>query len=198
MKLKSLVWLALVGGIASSHGATGIFGSYVDIFTTTSTVYKGENFSSKPNFQSAGLGTFNLTDILIITQSQIDTYKSGGGDVTGAEIQYRVYLTNGAAPSFATQSYGFQHNSTFTDIGGMTVTGDGDQAWGNTGDINLNPGTVGNYTVEVLFRAFTNEGDRYSSNGGSNFKATFSVVPETASTMLGLLGATLLLRRRRS
>lgn len=198
MKLKSLIAICGLLTVGTSFGATGIFGSYVDIFTTTSTVYKGENFSSSPSFNGANLGTFNLADTLIITRSQIDTYKNGGGDVTGAEIQYRVYLTGQTPGAFSTQSYGWQSNATYVDYGGMTVTGGGDQAWGNTADINLNPGVTGNYTVEVFFKAFTNEGDRFSNNGGGNFKATFSVVPEPSAALLGGLGVLALLRRRRA
>ncbi len=197
MKLKNLILTVAVMTAGTSFGATGIFGSYIDIFTTTSTVYKGENFSSQANIQGANLGTFNLTDTLIITQSQIDTYKNGGGDVTGGELSYRIYLTAGSPGVFSQQGYGFQSNSTFTDLGGMSITGGGDQAWGNTTDINLNSGVAGNYTLEVFFKAFTNEGDRFSNNGGSNFKATFTVVPEPASAVLGLIGSVLLLRRRR-
>lgn len=198
MKLKHLILTVAVMTTGTSFGATGIFGSYVDIFTTTSTVYKGENFSSKASFQGANLGTINLADTLIITQSQIDTFKNGEGNVTGAEINYRIFLTAETPGAFAQQAYGFQSNSTFTDIGGMTFTGGGDQAWGSTSDINLNPGVAGNYTVEVFFKAFTNEGDRFSNSGGSNFKANFTVVPEPTSAALGLVGAIVLLRRRRN
>jgi hypothetical protein len=197
MKLKSLIATLGLLTTGTSFGATGIFGSYIDIFTTTSTVYKGENFSSNPNIQGASFGTLNLADTLIITRSQIDTFKNGGGNVTGAEIQYRVYLTAGSPGSFSQQSYGFQANSTYTDIGGMTITGGGDQAWGNNTDINLNPGVAGNYTLEVFFKAFTNEGDRFSNNGGNNFKATFTVVPEPSAALLGGLGVLALMRRRR-
>lgn len=199
MKLRSIIAILGLLTAGASFGATGIFGSYVEIFTTTSTVYKGENFSSKSNFQGANLGTFSLTDTLSITQSQIDTYKNSGGDVTGAEIQYRVYLTAGSPGGYVTQSYGWQANSPFTDIGGMNIAGGGDQAWGNGTDINLLDLTSGdgNYTVEVFFKAFTNEGDRFSNNGGSNFKATFTVVPEPSAALLGGLGVMALLRRRR-
>ncbi|MDP3850072.1 MAG: MYXO-CTERM sorting domain-containing protein [Luteolibacter sp.] len=197
MKLKTLIPLCGLLAAGTSFGATGIFGSYVDIFTTTSTVYKGENFSSKANFQGASLGTFDLTDTLIITQSQIDTFKNSGGNVTGAEINYRVYLTAGSPGGYITESYNWQSDANYNDIGGVSITGSGDQAWGSTADINLNPGVAGDYTVEVFFKAFTNEGDRFSNNGGSNFKATFTVVPEPASAALGLLGTVLLLRRRR-
>ncbi len=200
MKLRTLIAVLSLLAVGSSFGATGIFGSYVDIFTTTSTVYRGEPFSSKANFQGANLGTFNLADTLMITQSQVDTYKdpNAGNNVTGAEINYRVYLTAGTPGAFITQSYLFGNNSTTTDIGGQTITGFGDQTWGNGTDIALNPGVAGNYTVEVFFKAYTNLGDRFSNNGGSNFKATFAVVPEPASAVLGLIGTVLLLRRRRA
>jgi hypothetical protein len=101
--------------------------------------------------------------------------------------------------SFTTVGSGFQANSTFTNLAGQSVTGFGDQAWGNTTPINLMGLTSGNgnYTLEVFFRATTNEGERFSNNGGSNFKANFTVVPEPSSAALGLLGAAFMLRRRR-
>jgi|GEM_PF-5942724 len=125
----------------------------------------------KANFQGANLGIFNIADILIITQSQVDTFKniSNGDNVTAAELNYRVYPTAGAPGSFTTQIYNFQSNAPFTDIGNQSITGNGDQSWGNTTDINLNPGVAGDYTVEVFFKANTNLGDRFSNNAGNNF-----------------------------
>lgn len=199
MKLKHLILVATMIPSGAAFGATGVFGSYLQITTSTTTVYKGEDFGSVANIQGANLGTFELTDTLSLTQSQINTYKNSGGDVTGGEMQYRVYFTSGAPGSFSTSTYGFQANATFTNLAGNSVTGPGDQAWRNTTPINLLGLTSGNgnYTLEVFFRAFTNEGDRYSHNGGSNFKANFSVVPEPSSAALGLLGAVFMLRRRR-
>ncbi|MBG7606416.1 MAG: hypothetical protein IZT59_00045 [Verrucomicrobia bacterium] len=78
MKLKLIAALSLLGA-ASSFGAPGIFGSSVDAFTTTSTVYKGKNFSSVPDFNGAILGFFNPSDSQIFTNAQINTSKSGGG-----------------------------------------------------------------------------------------------------------------------
>jgi MYXO-CTERM domain-containing protein len=183
-------------------GATGIFGSYIEIFTTTSTIYKGENFSSAPNIQGANFGTFTTGATLLLGNAQVNTFKNiGAGDnVTGAELQYRVYPTVGSPGAFSIHSFSFQANSTYTDLGGMTVTGGGDQAWGNTNDINLMALTSGNgnYTLEVFFKAFTNLGDRFSSNGGNNFKANFTVVPEPSAALLGALGLLGLLRRRRN
>lgn len=199
MKLKSLIAAAALMTAGTSFGATGIFGSYIQIFTTTNTVYRGESFGSVPNIDGANLGTFDVSDNLGLAQSQINTYKNSGGDVTGGQMQYRVYLSSGSGGTFSTVTYGFQNNSTFTNLAGTSVTGGGDQAWGNTSSINLMALTSGNgnYTLEVFFKATTNEGDRFSNNGGNNFKASFTVVPEPGAAALGLVGAALLLRRRR-
>lgn len=199
MKLKSLIAVAAFVTAGSSFGATGIFGSYIQIFTTTNTVYKGESFGGVASIQGANFGTFNVTDTLNLAQSQINTFKNSGGDVTGGQMQYRVYLTSGTPGAFNTVTYNFQSNATFTNLAGSSVTGGGDQAWGNTSSINLMALTSGNgnYTLEVFFKATTNEGDRFSNNGGSNFKANFTVVPEPSAALLGGIGALMLLRRRR-
>ncbi len=199
MKLKSLIAAAALVTASTSFGATGIFGSYIQIFTTTNTVYKGESYGSVASIDGANLGTFNISDNLGLAQSQINTFKYDTSDVTGGQMQYRVYLTSGVAGSFNTVTYGFQNNATFTNLAGSSVTGGGDQAWGNTTSIDLMALTSGNgnYTLEVFFKATTNEGDRFSNNGGSNFKANFTVVPEPGTAALGLVGTALLLRRRR-
>lgn len=199
MKLNHLILLASFLSAGTSFGATGLFGSYLQITTSTSTVYRGEAFGAVPNIDGANLGTFQVADTLSLTQSQINTWKNSGGDVTGGEMQYRVYFTSGTPGSFTTVGYGFQADAPFTNLAGQSITGFGDQAWGNTTPINLMGLTSGNgnYTLEVFFRAFTNEGDRFSNNGGSNFKANFTVIPEPSSAALGLLGAMALLRRRR-
>ena len=196
---RTLITAASFALIAQAHGATGIFGSHVEIFTTTATVYRGESFGSTPDFQGASLGTFTTSDTLIFGQAQINTFKNGGSDVTGGQLQYRVYEAGSSPGSFSTQTFSFQANASFTDIAGNSVTGGGDQAWGNTDDIDLLALTSGNgdYEVEIFFQAFTNEGDRFSNNGGNNFKATFTVVPEPSIALLGSLGLLGLLRRRR-
>ena len=43
---------------------------------------------------------------------------------------------------------------------------------------NLRPGT---YTITVYGEAFTSDGNAYASNGGNNFTATFTVVPEPST-----------------
>lgn len=206
MKSKTLNLMLALGALlsltATSPAATGIFGSYVEIWNgATSTIYKGENFSSVANFQGATLGSYNISDTLLIGNSQIDTFKNGGGDVFGGEMQYRVYKTGNTPGTFNTQPYSFQANATYTDLGGMSITGFGDQAWGNTNDINLLSLAVsgnGEYTIELFFKATSNEGDKFSNNGGNNFKATFNLIPEPSTYALvavGLCGLVLLRRR---
>jgi len=206
MKSKTLNIVLALGALlsfaATAPAETGIFGSYVEIWNgATSTIYKGENYSSVADFQGATLGAYNISDTLLIGNSQIDTYKNSGGDVFGGEMQYRVYKTGNTPGTFNTQPFSFQSNSTFTDLGGMTVTGTGDQNWGNTGDINLLSLAVagnGEYTIELFFKATTNEVDRFSNNGGNNFKSTFNLIPEPSTYALvavGLCGLVLLRRR---
>lgn len=196
---RSLAFAALFALAIPASAATGIFGSHVEVFTTSSTIYRGESFGSAANFQGATLGTFTIADTLIFGAAQINTFKNNGGNVTGGEMQYRVYEVGSTPGTFSIQSFSFQADVPFTDLAGNSVTGTDDQAWGNNGDIDLLALTSGDgdYEVEIFFKAFTNEGDRFSNNSGNNFKATFTVVPEPSIALLGGLGLLGLLRRRR-
>jgi uncharacterized protein (TIGR03382 family) len=68
---------------------------------------------------------------------------------------------------------------------------------------NNGAGTLaeGNYTFHAYWEGYTNgvntAGNIFQSNGGNNYTATFTVIPEPASAALGLIGTALLLRRRR-
>ena len=194
-----LAFLALpcIGG-----AATGVFGSYAQIFTTSSTVYVAQSYSgSNPSFDGANLGIFSLSDTLEITNASLLTFKNSGGDVTGAQLQYRVYEVGDTPGSFSIVNLGFGSNAPATDLGGNNFGGSGDQEWRGLsgGPVNLLGGITGNgnYQVEIFYLASTNEGNRPSDNGGANFKATFTVVPEPAVALLGGIGLLILLRRRK-
>jgi hypothetical protein len=203
MKPKILPFvLAILALPLVGSAATGVFGSYAEIFTTSSTVYVGQSYSgSNPAFNGADLGIFSLSDTLEITNASLLTFKNGGGDVTGAELQYRVYETGDTPGGFTTISLNFGSNAPATDLGGNNFGGGGDQEWRGFGGgpIDLLGGITGNgdYEVEIFYRAFTNEGDRLSDNGGANYKASFSVVPEPAVALLGSIGLLILLGRRK-
>ena len=200
-KILPLVFaLFALPGICSA--ATGVFGSYAQIFTTSSTVYVAQSYSgSNPAFNGADLGIFSLSDNLEMTNASLMTFKNGGGNVTGAEMQYRVYEVGDTPGAFTTIGLNFGSNAPSTDLGGNNFGGSGDQEWRGLvgGSIDLLNGitTNGDYEVEIFYRAFTNEGDRFSNNGGANFKAGFTVVPEPAVALLGGIGLLILLCRRK-
>jgi len=201
--MKNIVaLLALISLPASA--ATGVFGSYAEIFTTSATVYVAQSYGgSNPAFQGADFGTFTVSDTLDISNASLMTFKSTG-DVTGAEIQWRVYPTGDAPGAFTTVGLNFGANAPNTDLGGQAFSGSSDQEWGNAGglvggSIDLIAATSGvdEFTLEIFYRAATTEGDRFSNNGGSNYTATFEIVPEPSAALLGCLGLLGILRRRR-
>lgn len=213
-KQITLIAIAFAASATVSFGATGVFGSYVGINANGggNTFYgaqqPGSNFLTA--FHGLNLGTFNNVngDTLVLSGGELLTFKNSGGDVTGAEIQWRVNQIT--APSstgtFVAISLGFTANATFNDAANNTFSTPGDQKWA---EIASTPnvltglsGTIANpiqYELEVFFKATTNEGDHFSNNGGSNYKATFTVVPEPSVGLLALFGlGVMALRRRRA
>lgn len=207
MKFRSLIAsFVLVPGI--SFGAAGIYDSFV--FTTTSgsaplTFYDIGAVTANPDFDGANLGTFTVSDVLQIGGQQ-KSYKNNGTDVTSHSIFWRVT----GVTSFASVNMPFQWNN--GDSGAPSgLNNPGDQQWG--GDVQGSNGTLvlssnvlaglaqGNYTLEVYSEITTNGVDAAGTignvNGGNNYQATFSVIPEPGSAALGLLGSLFLLRRRR-
>lgn len=207
MKLKSLILLLGMMAPSASFGATGTFGSGVT-FSTTSTegtpIASGDRSSASA---ATDLGTFDIGagNTLDLTGAGILTWKSDGGDVTAGRFEYRVYTVGSTPGAFANQALGFGSNASFTEYG-VTANGGGDQFWGDSETygagftpVDLLAGRpTGDYEIEWFALALTNEGDRFENNFGDNYKATFTVVPEPASAVLGMIGSVLLLRRRRN
>lgn len=191
----------------ASFGATGVFGSYIGINPNASgnTWYGAQQWGSITitSFDGSNLGTFTTTDTLQISAFQVHTFKSGSGNVTGAELQYRVYPTGSPTGSFTSVAAGFISDQPFNSAAQNNADSGGDQNWGvnptaNLGDLLSGITQNGVYDVEVFFRAFTNDGDRFSNNGGDNFIASFTVIPEPTTALLAAFGALALLRRRRA
>jgi len=186
--------LVLVYSPSTAPGATGIFGSYVELTTNGAPTWYGLSetpTASTVDFHGLDLGAFNpATDSLSLTNGQVNTFKSGSGNVTSADIFYQIYLTGGTKPGFSNRTLGFGANSTYEDAGEVNITGSGDQKWetftASTVDI-LSGLSNGNYSIEVYARASTNEGERFHNNAppGSNYIATFTAVPEPSAFLFG-------------
>lgn len=207
MNKKSLTTLlALTSGSTLLFGSGGIFDDYAIVNTGSDAYYNLGVISGNPDFQGASLGTFDVTTDVLELGGQTKTYKNNGTDVTGASIYYRIW-SGTESGAFNSLSYAFQ----IDNVGGTT----GDQQWGTdvagtngtafyTGNL-LSGLSAGSYTLEVYTEITTNGVDASptiaSNNGGSNYEATFTVVPEPSSYALigGLLalGATFVRRKVR-
>jgi hypothetical protein len=207
MKLRNLIVFVALLAAGQSFGATGTFGSGLT-FVTSSTegtpIASGDRSSSSA---ATDLGTFGIGvgNTLNLTGAGILTWKNGGGDVTGAKFNYRVYTVGNTPGSFIEVTLGFGANHTFTEYG--TTSGNfGDQLWGDSDTYGSGFTTVDllagrpadDYEIEWFTYATTNEGNRFENNGGGNFKATFTVVPEPSSAAICLLASLMLLSRRRN
>lgn len=175
MKKIVLLFFTLICNFAFAD--TGIYGSFVIIDKGNTAYYDCMTDTSNPNFQNH-LGDFTATSTFILKGGEIKTWKNNGGDITGAFMYYRIYPTGTTPPSSFTEiALPWTENNTDGSAN--------NQKWAKTDAIiNLLTGlSEGNYTLEVFFKATTNEVDRYDSNNGANYKATFSIIE--GKTVLG-------------
>jgi hypothetical protein len=147
-------------------------------------------------FNGLNLGSFNpgAGDTLTFIGGEALTFKNTGTDVTGTFINYSI--DGGAFTGF-----GLAFNE--DNVNGTT----GDQRWANTDQTtNLLTGLApGPHTLAFFASGTTNSVDSppqiFDSNGGANYTASFTVVPEPATILLvgpALLGGLFFVRRRRA
>ena len=152
--------------------------------------------TGNPDF-TGSLGTFDpgSGNSLILNGAEFNTFQDGGDNVNSVELNYRVF--SGSPPNFNSLSIDF-----------VPPQNGNNKFWQTTNaGINLLAGLdPGVYTLEVFGSASTtatgNNGNRFYSNGGANYSATFTVVPEPSTLALiagpMLLGGLFFVRRRRS
>ena len=132
----------------------------------------GINADNATPWRGTNLGT---PTSLVLNGGEIKTYKNNGGDVTGAEMWYRVYEQNATPPSFSSINLPFSAN----------LPNPGDQRWQQPlAGINILNGLgAGTYNLEVYWQIHTNLGARFDSDFGNNFIGTFSVAGAPVPTM---------------
>ena len=214
----TLALFALAATLFASQAlaGTGVFGTYLFINDDgTAAIYGLTETSASAvtdgDFQGIDLGVFDSSTMtLTLNGAQANTFKSGTGNVTGAELSYRIYDSGVPTGSFSQISLGFGANASdgaYLDAGGVTVSGGGDQKWETTAHgVDLLDGLApGTYDLDVFVKAFTNEGDRFHSNGGNNYIGSFTVaaVPEVSAALalpllLGSVWGFRSLKRRRT
>jgi hypothetical protein len=175
----------LLGFFRESLGQTpaiGIYESYIvlNINNTGISWFDLNANTSNQDFQGANLGNFEPgVSSLILKGGQNKTYKCNGGDVTGGNLFYRVYVTSNNSPgNFNSIVFGWSSN----DLGGCG----GNQTWqtiNNSIDI-LSGLNAGEYYLEVYNNATGQPATVYANNGGLNFKATFKVSSKTNTSGL--------------
>jgi MYXO-CTERM domain-containing protein len=189
MKLRNLIASSILLTIGTSYGATGWFGDYIIVANGTNYVASGAGSTQL----SSGFGNLTQGGTFNIQGFDIKTFNDNGSSVTHMNFFWTV--------------------DNFTNVHQIQLTPEtsvsgNDKTWSlssATQNLLTNNGVgtlgVGGYTFQAYWEGYTNgantPGNIFQNNGGSNYPAAFTVVPEPTSAALGLIGACLLLRRRR-
>ncbi|MDY0089729.1 MAG: hypothetical protein RBR78_05120, partial [Flavobacteriaceae bacterium] len=159
----------------TSYGQTAGFNStflVLSINGGSNTYYDLHATTGNPDFNGANLGTFcQGSSGIVFRGAEHNNWKCGGCDITSTTIYYRVYLTSSTPGSFIPNNVGWvsEYNN---------GCGGADQRWER---LNINANLTaslspGNYTLEAYSSQQTTcSGTQYASNGGANYKATFTI-----------------------
>lgn len=170
--LRTLLLAAflLVSGTLAAQ-SVGIFQTYIVLDVNAGGnqfLAGGLNADGAPSFNGMNLGTVAS---LSLSGGEAKTFKNGGGDVFGAELNYRIFPQGSPSGTFIPVNLPFESN----------LSNPGDQRWQELGsNTDLLSGlAAGDYTLEVFWRVPTNQGDQFDSNFGNNFSASFTVAAVT-------------------
>ena len=146
--------------ILSLNGAAN---AYYDLNATT----------QNTDFNGANLGTFNpSSNSLTLKGAENNVWKCNGCDLTSTRLNYRIYSTTGTAGTFVQMNVPYA-STVANGCGGQ------DQVWSASGNsVNVLSGLApGTYYLEVYSDATVtcSGGTVYATNGGANYKATFTV-----------------------
>ncbi|MEP2776300.1 MAG: PEP-CTERM sorting domain-containing protein [Luteolibacter sp.] len=214
MKLRNLIAFGVTMFAAQSQGAVGYFGNFYVVTTlngggnvfnqvlspANNTSNADGGFGLTADGVNPSLGFFGTIDLgasgsLALKGFEMNTYNDNGDSVNSASLFYRVTKV-GDTPS------GFSNIL----MSSPTSTSGNDKFWQKTdGSVDLTSGlSNGDYTIDFYVQndaSFTGGGggtfvmNNWNSTSGPS--GSFTVVPEPSAAALGLVGACLLLRRRR-
>lgn len=133
----------------------------------------GANPDGAPAFQGADLGTANTS--IYLNGGEIRTFRNNGDSTTSAHMFYRLYPQNITPGDFIQ-----------IDLPLVSTSQDGSQRWSRTdAGINIANGLgPGTYTLEVYWRIDGTFLFSFDSNGGNNYKATYTVTRSTLPVSL--------------
>lgn len=192
-KIFILTSLLALGGVLN---AQSIFNGYAYVSDTTAgtdtTWYNLSGSAQSSSLDGANLGTFSNA---LWLGGQTGFWSNGQG-VNFIEMGYSI---TGTASANGTIAYGFQSYSAPNDQWGTDING------AITSDISTNlisahSLTAGSYNISIYVQgAANNSSSIYDSNGGSNYNAAFTVVPEPTSyaLLLGFAGLCFVMYKRR-
>lgn len=177
-KIFPIITLLALSGVLN---AQSIFNGYAYVSDTTAgtdtTWYNLSGSAQSSSLDGANLGTFSNA---LWLGGQTGFWSNGQG-VNFIEMNYSI---TGTASANGTIAYGFQSYSAPNDQWGTDANGD------ITSDISTNlisahSLTAGSYNISIYVQgAANNNSSIYDSNGGSNYNAAFTVVPEASTYAL--------------
>ncbi len=150
----------------------GIYQTYAIIDDGNTTTYYHGGINNGGTTPYSG-HTFGTVTQLTLKGGEIKSWKNGGGDVTGAKLYYRIYVSSpvpNPLPSFTELDLPWAENG---------VDGNGDnQKWAKVDyTTNILSGLTASetYTLEIYWKITSNVGDKLDNDSGSNFKSSFTV-----------------------
>lgn len=167
-----MAMVLFAGGMYAQQ--TGIFQSYIVLDVNgggNQFLAGGINSDNAPTFDGSNFGTVTS---LVLNGGELKTFKNGGGDVFGGELNYRVYPQGSPSGAFNAVNLPFFQN----------LSNPGDQIWqeASLGTDLLSGLTASTtYVIEVFWRSPSNQGDNFDSNFSNNFTATFTTAQGNAA-----------------
>ena len=177
-----MLFFVFIGINTTIKAQSGIYESYVILNSNGggNVNYDLQASTGNQDFNGLNLGTFNSSNTLVLNGAQNKVYKCNTDDIINGKLYYRIYKTTDLAPVFIESTILLVSNDGLT---GLNCGGsDQNQTWEFSGaNINvLNGLCPGIYYIEIYTTAdytyTTGSGTHYASNGGANYKASFTVV----------------------